>query len=87
MQKKRQLLDDTITSDVLELACEPIPLVRIAFLGLGKRGKESINHFMYIEGVEIKIICDLDEENLSFVRELMIKHGKKSAIEYNNKDD
>ncbi len=87
MQKKRQLLDDTTTSDVLELACEPIPLVRIAFLGLGKRGKESINHFMYIEGVEIKIICDLDEENLSFVRELMIKHGKKSAIEYNNKDD
>ena len=58
----------TVVPDVLALACEPIPCVRIAFIGLGKRGKESIHHFLHMQGVVIQAVCDLNEENLHYAR-------------------
>lgn len=73
--------------DVLALACEPIPCVRIAFIGLGKRGKESIHHFMHMQGVVIQAVCDLNEENLHFARSLMARHGKALPCEYRRADD
>jgi hypothetical protein len=76
-----------IKSNVLLLACKPISTVRVAFIGLGKRGKESINHYMYLEDVEIKAICDLNEENLLAIRKLLKEHGKKNTDEYKGKED
>lgn len=81
------MISSTNNSNVLLLACDPVSTVRVAFIGLGKRGKESINHYMYLEGVEIKIICDLNEENLFAVKNLLKKHGKKNADEYKGKED
>jgi predicted dehydrogenase len=74
-------------TDVLELACRPIPLVRIAFIGLGKRGKEAFNNFMYIEGVQVVAVCDLFLENLSEVRQILHKHDKQNVVEYTQPDD
>lgn len=67
-------------SDVLELACKPIEIVRIAFIGLGKRGKEAFNNFMHINGVEIVALCDLSEENINDAQQTLINHNKKKAI-------
>jgi hypothetical protein len=74
-------------SNVLLLACEPLPLVRIAFVGLGKRGKESLSNYMYLEGVEIKVISDLNMDNLAEAQHILKKYKKKQAEEYNGKDD
>lgn len=73
-------------SDVLLLRCAPISIVRIAFIGLGKRGKQSLNNYMYLDGVEIKVVCDLKEKNLSEARNLLEKHHKAHADEYTDAD-
>lgn len=77
----------TVVPDVLALACEPIPCVRIAFIGLGKRGKESIHHFLHMQGVVIQAVCDLNEENLHFARCLVASHGKALPCEYRRAED
>lgn len=73
--------------DVLRLACEPLDVVRIAFIGLGKRGKESINHYMYINNVQIVAVCDVNPSNLSFVADKLRQHGLPAAREYDQPDD
>ncbi len=91
MQKiKKSHKDTTITSNetnVLLLACAPIPLLRVAFIGLGKRGKESLVNYTYIEGVEIKAICDLNNENLLAAQKILNTNNCKPADEYNESED
>ena len=71
---------------VLLLRCDPIPHVRIGFIGLGRRGKQSFNNYMYLEGVEIRAVCDLKEENLAEARKLMAEKKKRPAEEYTAPD-
>lgn len=53
-----------VIADVLQLRCEPLPVVRMAFVGLGKRGKQSFQHFLHIDGVEVKALCDVVPVNI-----------------------
>ena len=39
--------------DVLQLRCDPIPVVRVAFIGLGMRGSTAVERFTQLDGVEI----------------------------------
>ncbi len=73
-------------NDVLLLRCAPISVVRIAFIGLGRRGKQSLNNYVHLEGVEIKAVCDLKEENLSEARRILEKYNKNRADEYTAAD-
>lgn len=50
--------------DVFQLRCEPIPLVRIALIGLGGRGLKTLRRYAFIRGAEIRLLADLDEERL-----------------------
>jgi predicted dehydrogenase len=76
-----------LLKDVLQLRCDPIPVVRIAFVGLGRRGQQSFNHFMYIEGVEIKALCDVNLENLEKVTSVLHQHLQPDAEVYSAEDD
>lgn len=73
--------------DVLRLACEPLQVVRIAFIGLGKRGKESFNHYLHIDNVQIVAVCDVNPANLSFAADKLREQGLPAAREYNQPDD
>ncbi len=64
------------TSHVLELACSPIPLVRIALVGLGKRGLRTLQRYAYIEGAEIRAIADLDNGNYQEALNLLAASGR-----------
>ncbi|WP_298653158.1 Gfo/Idh/MocA family oxidoreductase [uncultured Proteiniphilum sp.] len=61
--------------NVLQLAVDPIPTVRIGFIGVGNRGGAALRRYIHLEGVEIKAICDLKED--------MVKRGQ-SYIQNNN---
>jgi len=50
--------------DVIELKCDPIETVRIAFIGLGMRGSGAIHRYTFLEGVEIVALCDVVPENV-----------------------
>ncbi|MCC8147055.1 MAG: Gfo/Idh/MocA family oxidoreductase [Bacteroidales bacterium] len=69
-------------SHVLQLKCDPIPTVRIGFIGLGMRGKGAVTRMMAIEGVEIKALCDLEQNNLDIVQKNIIDHQRDTAMEF-----
>src|SRR5690606_32382721 len=41
---------------------DPIPVVRIGFVGLGNRGPGAVQRMSYLDGVEIKALCDIRPE-------------------------
>ncbi|MDR2131208.1 MAG: Gfo/Idh/MocA family oxidoreductase [Odoribacteraceae bacterium] len=73
-------------TDVLELRCAPIPVVRVGFIGLGARGKNAVSRFISIEGAEIKALCDLKPSNLDETRERLAQHGYPEATAYTGDD-
>jgi hypothetical protein len=72
--------------DVLQLACDPLPTVRVGFIGLGMRGPDAVTRFTYIDGVEIKALCDLEQYNLDRVQENLAGRNFPKADEYTGED-
>lgn len=69
-------------TDVLQLATKPIPVVRIAFIGLGMRGPGAVSRMTHIEGVEIVALCDVVEENVKKVNRMLESRGFPKAQEF-----
>ena len=72
--------------NVLKLTCDPIPIVRIAIIGLGVRASRAILRFMHIEGVEIKALCDIIPANVKEAQETILKFRTVGADEYAGED-
>lgn len=71
---------------MLQFAAEPIPLVRIGFIGLGMRGPDAVNRMTYINGVEVKALCDLLPERVEKVQEDLQKKGLPRAAAYTGEE-
>lgn len=72
---------------VMGLTCEPLETVRIALIGIGMRGSEAVNRLLQIEGVQIRVLCDLIPD---FVKQANLKiqqAGHAEAVEYTGLDD
>jgi len=68
--------------DVLLLQCDPIPTVRVAFIGLGMRGPGAVYRMAHMDGVEIVALCDIREEQVKKVNERLVKAGRPEAQEF-----
>lgn len=68
--------------DVLQLKCEPIPTVRVAFIGLGMRGPGAVERMTYIDGVQIVALCDVEQKNTEKVNAMLEKRGVPKAKEF-----
>lgn len=68
--------------DVLRMKADPIPTVRVAFIGLGMRGPGAVNRMSHIEGVEIVALCDLLQENVEKVNKRLVENGRPKAKEF-----
>lgn len=73
-------------SDVLELRCDPIPVVRVGFVGLGMRGPDAVERFTYLEGVEVKALCDLLPERVDSTQKILTRKGLPAAEAYSGVD-
>lgn len=51
--------------DVIALAAPPLPTLRVAFVGLGKRGLVGLKRWLHLPGVEVSALCDLSAERVS----------------------
>ena len=40
-------------TDVIELRCDPIDTVHVAFVGVGSRGTGAVRRFTFLEGVKL----------------------------------
>jgi predicted dehydrogenase len=87
-EKFPQMVETTVPSrpagqtDVLGLKCDPIPTVRVAFIGLGMRGPGAVDRMTNIDGVEIVALCDMLEENVKKVNSMLEKRGFPKALEF-----
>ncbi|MCC8145717.1 MAG: Gfo/Idh/MocA family oxidoreductase [Bacteroidales bacterium] len=69
-------------TDVLQLKTDPLPTVRIAFIGLGMRGPGAVSRMTHIDGVEIVALCDVVEENVKKVNKRLTDKGLPAAQEF-----
>lgn len=69
-------------TDVLRLACAPIPTVRVAFIGLGMRGPGAVKRMTNIPGVQVVALCDMLEKNTKSANQILEKAGLPKAQEF-----
>jgi predicted dehydrogenase len=69
-------------TDVLQLRADPIPVVRVAFIGLGMRGPGAVERMTHIEGVEIVALCDIRKERVESANRILEKRDFPKAKEF-----
>ena len=72
--------------NVLQLAVDPIPTVRIGFIGVGNRGGAALSRYVHLEGVEIKALCDLKADMVKAGQSYIQKNNLPPATEYIGED-
>lgn len=73
--------------DALELRCDPIENVRVAFIGVGNRGIGAVTRYTHLKGVEIKAICDLVPWHIERAQKILTDSGLPKADAYTGEDD
>lgn len=68
--------------DMLQFAADPIPTVRVAFIGLGMRGPGAVRRMTFMEGVEIVALCDIVQENVERTNAMLVGRGFPKALEF-----
>ncbi|MCK5068013.1 MAG: Gfo/Idh/MocA family oxidoreductase [Bacteroidales bacterium] len=74
-------------TDVIELRCDPIDTVHVAFIGLGSRGKGAVHRYTFLEGVKVVALCDLVPENLNLAQAILQEGGFPEADTYSGPED
>ncbi|WP_336518110.1 Gfo/Idh/MocA family protein [Pollutibacter soli] len=60
--------------------------VRIGFIGLGMRGSDAVQRVSFIEGIEIKAICDKLKDRVEKSNQALVKSGLPAAKGYDGND-
>jgi predicted dehydrogenase len=63
-------------------AAPKLPTVRVAVIGLGNRGPGAVDRLSYIDGVEIKALCDKYPERVDKAQKILTKKGLPMAKAY-----
>ena len=74
-------------TDVLGLRCDPVPTVRVAFIGLGMRGSMAVGRFTHLEGVRVVALCDVRPECVAAAQRTLSAAGLPVAAEYTGEED
>jgi predicted dehydrogenase len=74
-------------TDVIELRCDPIDTVHVAFIGLGSRGKGAVRRYTFLNGVKVVALCDVVPENLDLAQEILKEGGFAEADTYSGTED
>ncbi|MGL4326782.1 MAG: Gfo/Idh/MocA family protein, partial [Tannerellaceae bacterium] len=69
-------------TDVVQLAVDPIPVVRVGFIGLGMRGPGAVHRMTNIPGVEVVALCDVEQSRVENVNKRLVEAGFPKAKEF-----
>jgi predicted dehydrogenase len=61
--------------------------VRVGFIGLGNRGPVNVDAIAYVEGVEIKALCDKRMVRVENSQKILSNHGLPAAKAYGGSED
>ncbi|GAO43261.1 Gfo/Idh/MocA family protein [Flavihumibacter petaseus] len=67
-------------------AAPKLDKVRIGFVGLGMRGPGAVERMSFIEGVEIKALCDKYPDRVKKAQNILTKAGLPEAREYSGEE-
>lgn len=67
-------------------AAPKLPTVRVGIVGLGSRGPGAVDRLSYIEGVEIKALCDKDSTRVDKAQVILTKKGLPKAKSYSGEE-
>lgn len=70
------------SNHVFRLRCAPLPVVRMAFIGLGARGQKTVERYADIAGVEVVCLADLQESAVQHTNQQLALSGRRVAREY-----
>ena len=65
----------------LKMTAEPIPIVRVGFIGVGSRGTGAVGRYIHIENARIVAVCDLVQENIDNVQARLLKAGYPTEVD------
>ncbi len=68
--------------DALGLKVAPIPVVRVAFVGLGMRGPAAVKRWTYIPGTRIVALCDAEKGRVDSCQQILTQKGLPKAESY-----
>jgi hypothetical protein len=68
-------------------AAPALPVVRIGLVGLGDRGSGAVERLSFIEGVEIKALCDKREVAVKESQKYLQSIGRPEALEFFGSED
>ncbi len=71
---------------VLQFTTEKMPVVRVAFVGLGMRGPGAVERWTHIPGIEIKALCDHEKERAEACQRFLRKASMPAAAIYSGED-
>ena len=71
---------------VLGLRTAPMETVRVGFVGLGMRGPGAVERFTHLDGVEIKVLCDLYPERVDSAQAILARRGFPEAAAYSGEE-
>lgn len=66
--------------NAFQLRCPAIPLVRIALVGLGRRGMKTLERYAFVTGAEIRYIVDVNASRLEEANERLRQGGRREAV-------
>ena len=67
---------------MLAFAADPIPVVRVGFIGVGDRGINAVARYTHLEGVEIKALSDMEPYNIDRAQRILSSRGLPAAEGY-----
>lgn len=67
-------------------AAPKIDKVRVGIIGLGMRGPGAVDRLSYIEGVEIKALCDKYPDRATNAQKILSRKGLPKAKEYSGEE-
>lgn len=67
-------------------ASPKLPVVRVGVVGLGMRGPGAVDRLSYIEGVEIKALCDKFPDRVDKAQQILVKKNLPKAKAYSGEE-
>ena len=74
------------TFNMCGFAAPKIATVRVGIVGLGQRGPGAVDRLSYIEGVEVKALCDKYADRVEKAQSILTKKGLPQAKAYSGEE-
>jgi len=86
MDRSAKMVKKTKHFNMCGYAAPKIETVRIGVIGLGMRGSDAVERLSYIDGVEIKALCDKYPDRIEKSQKALEKSGRPRAKAFSGED-